>query len=148
MSSEASLSSTRLLENNWIAVTPAKVAVLNALQRSSQRHLSAEQLCAAMLENGELPGISTLKNAIYELASFGVLSRVLVQEKKNRIQTFYELANQSSHRHLYCVRCGSIDEVFDEDFERTLLKHFSAHGLRAANVDLAMVGICSSCADR
>lgn len=146
MSSENSQWSSRLLEHHWIAKTPAKIAVLNALHGSAKRHLSAEQLCAAMLDNGERPGLSTLKNAIYELASAGILARVLVQEKNNRTQTFYELADQSFHRHLYCIRCGTLDEVFNAEFEDVLLKHYRDHGLRPANVDLAMVGVCSHCA--
>lgn len=145
MSSETHQSSARLLERHWVAATPARVAVLNALLRSATRHLSAEQLCASMLESGELSGVSTLKNAVYELASLGVLARVLVQERNNRTQTFYELADQSFHRHLYCVRCGSIDEILDETFEKALLEHFQAHGLKPANVDLAMVGTCAGC---
>jgi len=112
---------------------------------SPQRHLTPEQLCAAMLKRNDGQSISSFKKAIYDLADLGPLARVVVSDRKNRAITFYELADRPVHRHLYCTRCAGLAEVFDATLEQTIRQHFLTHGLMPAKADLALPGLCADC---
>lgn len=138
-------SSIQMLEAHRLPFNPARVALLDILLQSPQRHLSAEQLCAAMLRRNDGQSISTFKKAIYDLADLGPVARVVAADRKNRSMTFYELADRPIHRHLYCTGCASLTEVFDAGLEQTLIRNFQAHGLTPARVDLALPGLCAGC---
>ena len=135
----------QLLETHRLTANAARVALMEILLASPQRHLNSEQLCAAMLRRNDGQSISSFKKAIYDLADQGPLARVVVSDRKNRSMTFYELADQPVHRHLYCTRCASLTEVFDVALEQRLRQHFLAHGLVPAKTDLALPGICATC---
>lgn len=137
--------SIQLLETHCLTPNAARIALMEVLLASPQRHLNPEQLCAAMLRRNDGQSISSFKKAIYDLADLGPLARVVVSDKKNRSMTFYELADQPVHRHLYCTHCASLTEVFDAALEQTVRQHFLAHGLIPAKADLAMPGLCSDC---
>ncbi len=135
----------RILTSYRLTVTAPRIAVLNIFLASIVRHLNAEQLCALMLNGGYGIGITTFRRAIYDLASMGPVSRVLVPDQSSRTLTFYELADQPIHRHLYCTQCGAIAEVHDSGYEEALLRRLRPQGLKPANVDAALVGKCSDC---
>jgi Fe2+ or Zn2+ uptake regulation protein len=137
--------SIQLLETHRLAANAPRVALMEILLASPARHLTAEQLCAAMLKRNDGQSISSFKKAIYDLADQGPLARVVVPDRKNRSIAFYELADQLVHRHLYCTHCGSLTEVFDAALEQHVRQNFLAHGLVPAKVDLALPGLCATC---
>lgn len=141
-------SAIQVLNRHRIAITTARIAVIDLLRRSPIRHMHAEQLCAAMLKTNDQFGISTFRRAIYDLAGMGPLARVVIPDEKNRTLTFYELADRAVHRHLYCTQCGKLDEVFDDTLEQAYLGRFQSQHLKPANVDHALSGVCAECLRR
>lgn len=135
----------QLLETHRLTANAARVALMEILLASPERHLNTEQLCAAMLRRNDGQSISSFKKAIYDLADQGPLARVVVPDRNNRSVTFYELADQPVHRHLYCTHCGSLTEVFDAALEHHVRQNFLARGLVPAKVDLALPGRCAAC---
>ncbi|WP_454739671.1 Fur family transcriptional regulator [Cupriavidus necator] len=133
-----------LLTRSGLPASEARLLVLRILRDNAERHLSVEQLCAAMVRSEFAPGISTFKTAIYDLTNAGVLSRVLVP--LNRKLFFYEITDQPPHRHLYCTKCQKILEICDEVMEQRILHQFALAGLKPANFDLARIGKCLACA--
>lgn len=136
---------TRILARHRLTITAPRIAVLNTLLQADGRHFNAEQLCTLMLRGEYEFGLSSFRRAIYDLAGMGPVSRVLVPDQSNRTLTFYELADRPPHRHLYCTRCGTIDEVFDPAYEALLSRHFQRRSLASAQVDSALVGVCADC---
>ncbi|WP_454743432.1 Fur family transcriptional regulator [Cupriavidus necator] len=134
-----------LLTRSKLPASEARLLVLRILRDNAERHLSAEQLCAAMVRSEFVPGISTFKTAIYDLTNAGVLSRVLVP--LNRKLFFYEIADQPPHRHLYCTKCQKIFEIYDEVMEQRISHQFALAGLKPANFDIARTGNCLACAN-
>lgn len=145
MAEDTPSTAIELLETHRLAAHPMRQAVLDILLRAEHRHLNAEQLCVAMLSRNEGMAISSFKRALYALAGLGPLARVVVPDGKNRLLTFYELADQPPHRHLYCTACARLTEVFDDPLEQSLRRHFEHHDLRPAQVDLALTGVCAAC---
>ncbi|WP_455289810.1 Fur family transcriptional regulator [Cupriavidus necator] len=128
-----------------VPASDARLFVLTILSHHAERHLSAQQLCAAMIKSERCVGISTFQTAIYDLTHAGVLTRVMVPISKNRAQPWYELADQPQHRHLYCIGCHKLIEIHDETSERHILQQLARAGLKPAGFDVARRGTCQAC---
>jgi len=133
-----------LVTRGGLPVTEARALVVKMLCEHGERHMSTEQLCAAMVRGQAVCAISTFKTAIYDLANAGVLSRVFVP-LKSRMLTFYEVNDQPPHLHLYCKQCRTILEIRDQRLEHRIAEQFVRAGLKRANFDYARAGTCGTC---
>lgn len=136
----------RVLARFELPASEARLLVLDILSHHTERHLSFQQLCAAMVGADCDIGISTFQTAIYDLATAGVLSRVIVPLAKNRRLMLYEITDQPPHRHFYCISCRRMLEVHDKVCEQRILQQLTQAGLKPTNFDFARCGTCQSCA--
>ncbi len=135
-----------LMSQSGLVPTEARLLVLRILRASEARHMSTERLCSALIKRDFAPGISTFRTAIYDLNLAGALTRVLVPLSSIRMQTLYEIADKSRHRHLFCTECKKILEICDEAMERRIAHQFALSGLTQVHFDLARRGTCQACA--
>lgn len=135
-----------LLGRHNLLITLARLAVLRAIAQVEPHHLSIEQLCAAMDKIQSGLGFSTFRTAIYDLASAGVLERVVIPHGKRGRTLLYELTGKPTHRHLYCQVCHRIEEVIDTELESRIAACFVQIGFRPATIDYGLPGRCASCA--
>lgn len=143
---EPATSLSDLLGLGGLSVSISRLAVLETLRDSPVRHLSAEQLSAALTLGADFrSGLSTFRTAVYELAGAGILSRVVILQDRPRSLVLFEMPDRPPHRHLYCQVCHEVEEVFDDVLEHQLATHLAEAGLVAASADCALVGTCAKC---
>lgn len=135
-----------LLGRHGLPVTLARLAVLQVVARGEPRHMTTEQLCAAMVKTKDGLGFSTFKSAIYGLADAGVVGRVIVPMGKRGRTILYEFTDNPPHRHLYCQTCQRIEEILNEELESRITAHFARIGFKPAPIDYALPGLCAICA--
>ncbi|SOZ17483.1 Fur family transcriptional regulator [Cupriavidus taiwanensis] len=136
-----------LVSRRGLPPTEARLLVLRILRDDTDGHMSAEQLCRALVKQDFATGVSTFKSAIYDLNLAGVLSRVIAPLNSNRAQALYEIADKPWHRHLYCTGCERLIEICDEVIEQRISHQFAVAGLTQANLDFARAGKCLACAN-
>jgi Fe2+ or Zn2+ uptake regulation protein/O6-methylguanine-DNA--protein-cysteine methyltransferase len=125
------------LRRHGLRNTPQRQAILNAFQRATGEHLSAEEIYSRAA--GSLPSLSrgTVYATLNELTELGLLSAVGLPEPVR-----YEL-NTSQHDHFRCRLCL---RLFDVQADAASPGHGPPRAV-VERVDVRSEGICADCVD-
>ena len=129
------------LRNAGLKVTLPRVKILEILERSSARHISAEDMYKALLESGEDIGLATVYRVLTQFETAGLVTRHHFEGG----HSVFELNQGAHHDHILCVKCGRVDEFVDAEIEARQKKIASAKGYEMTDHSLYIYGICSSC---
>jgi Fur family ferric uptake transcriptional regulator len=109
----------RDLRKAGLKVTSPRLKVLEVLEHSRQRHLSAEAIYRALLDSGEELGLATVYRVLTQFERAGLVSRHNFEGG----QAVFELADRTHHDHMVCLDTGRVTEFYDERIEQI---YFSA----------------------
>ena len=129
------------LRNAGLKVTLPRVKILEILERSNARHISAEDMYKALLESGEDIGLATVYRVLTQFEAAGLVTRHHFEGGHSVV----ELNQGAHHDHILCVKCGRVDEFVDSEIEARQKKIASAKGYEMTDHSLYIYGICSSC---
>ena len=129
------------LRNAGLKVTLPRVKILEILERSNPRHISAEDMYKALLESGEDIGLATVYRVLTQFETAGLVTRHHFEGG----HSVFELNQGAHHDHILCVKCGRVDEFVDAEIESRQKKIASAKGYEMTDHSLYIYGICSSC---
>ncbi|HEV7164944.1 MAG TPA: ferric iron uptake transcriptional regulator [Gammaproteobacteria bacterium] len=129
------------LRNAGLKVTLPRVKILEILERSNARHISAEDMYKALLESGEDIGLATVYRVLTQFETAGLVTRHHFEGG----HSVFELNQGAHHDHILCVKCGRVDEFVDSEIEARQKKIASAKGYEMTDHSLYIYGICSSC---
>ena len=129
------------LRNAGLKVTLPRVKILEILERSNPRHISAEDMYKALLESGEDIGLATVYRVLTQFETAGLVTRHHFEGG----HSVFELNQGDHHDHILCVKCGRVDEFVDSEIEARQKKIASAKGYEMTDHSLYIYGICSSC---
>jgi Fur family ferric uptake transcriptional regulator len=129
------------LRNAGLKVTLPRVKILEILERSNARHISAEDMYKALLESGEDIGLATVYRVLTQFEAAGLVTRHHFEGG----HSVFELNQGAHHDHILCVKCGRVDEFVDSEIEARQKKIASAKGYEMTDHSLYIYGICSSC---
>lgn len=101
------------LRKAGLKITLPRLKVLEILEHSKQRHLSAEDVYKALLEMGEEIGLATVYRVLTQFEGAGLVSRLNIDGG----HAVFELEDGEHHDHLFCVKCNRIIEFYDEVIE-------------------------------
>lgn len=103
------------------------------------RHLSAEDVYRQLMNEGMDIGLATIYRVLTQFEQVGLLNRHYFESGK----AAFELCEGSHHDHFVCMRCGKIEEFYDEEIERRQLAVAEKHGFTIKAHGLYLYGICS-----
>jgi Fur family ferric uptake transcriptional regulator len=63
-------------------------------------------------------------------------------------QSVFELDEGSHHDHILCVKCGRVDEFFDEVIEKHQKSIAAELGYEMTDHSLYIYGVCSACREQ
>jgi Fur family ferric uptake transcriptional regulator len=126
---------TRLTPGEWnvegqdlrklgLKVTSPRLKVLEVLEKSSQRHMSAEAIYRALLDSGEELGLATVYRVLTQFERAGLVNR-------NNFEggtAVFELADRTHHDHMVCLETGRVIEFYDERIEQLQREIADKHG--------------------
>ena len=127
-----------------LKVTLPRVKILEILEKSEQKHLSAEDVYRVLLENGEEIGLATVYRVLTQFEAAGLVKRHHFEGG----QSVFELDEGRHHDHILCVKCGRVDEFVDEVIEKHQRAIAAELGYEMTDHCLYMYGICSACRDK
>ena len=130
--------STGDLKNAGLKATLPRIRILEAFERSDDRHLTAEDVYKLLLENGEDIGLATVYRGLTQFEQAGLLKRSTFESGK----AIFELDEGEHHDHLVCLQCGQVEEFYDAAIEERQKKVAKAHGFELAEHALALYGNC------
>ena len=129
------------LRNAGLKVTLPRVKILEILESSDQRHMSAEDLYKALLELGADIGLATVYRVLTQFEAAGLVTRHHFEGG----HSVFEFNQGDHHDHILCVKCGRVDEFVDGEIENRQKQIASAKGYEITDHSLYIYGICSGC---
>lgn len=129
------------LRKAGLKVTLPRLKVLEILEVSEQRHMSAEDVYKALLETGEEIGLATVYRVLTQFEGAGLVSRLSIDGG----HAVFELEDGAHHDHLLCVSCNQIEEFVDEVIEERQQVIAKEKGFQMTEHSLYIYGICKRC---
>ena len=129
------------LRNAGLKVTLPRVKILEILESSNLRHMSAEDLYKALLDSGEDIGLATVYRVLTQFEAAGLVTRHHFEGG----HSVFELNQGTHHDHIVCVKCGRVDEFVDGEIERRQKQIANAKGYEITDHSLYLYGICPDC---
>ncbi len=97
-----------------LKVTLPRIRILQILENSEQRHMSAEDVYKALLEADEDVGLATIYRVLTQFESAGLVVRHNFEEG----HSVFEVDRGEHHDHMICTETGTIIEFHDEQIEQ------------------------------
>jgi Fur family ferric uptake transcriptional regulator len=129
------------LRNAGLKVTLPRVKILEILERSNPRHMSAEDMYKSLLESGDDIGLATVYRVLTQFETAGLVTRHHFEGG----HSVFELNQGTHHDHIVCVKCGRVDEFVDQEIEKRQKQIASAKGYEITDHSLYLYGICPNC---
>ncbi|MGD2167739.1 MAG: ferric iron uptake transcriptional regulator [Gammaproteobacteria bacterium] len=102
------------LRSAGLKVTSPRMKVLNILESSEVRHMTAEDVYRALLNSGEELGLATVYRVLTQFETAGLVARHNFEGGT----AVFELADKTHHDHMVCLDTGKVIEFCDDRIEQ------------------------------
>lgn len=127
------------LRTSGYRLTKQRQLVWDTLRRT-RRHLSAEEIGAALRRGPQAVDMATVYRSLDVLQRLG-----LVQSSRLGERQYFEIAESGEHYHLVCDECGRATHIEGEDLAEVLDHITAEHGFAVRSADLVVHGWCDKC---
>jgi Fur family transcriptional regulator, ferric uptake regulator len=134
------------LKSSGLKATGPRLKILEAFQRSTQRHMTAEDVYKLLLAEDADVGLATVYRVLMQFEQAGLLSRSHFESGKS----VFELNEGQHHDHLVCLTCGRVEEFYDAEIELRQRAVTEQRGFALQDHALALYAVCTkqSCAHK
>jgi Fur family ferric uptake transcriptional regulator len=126
------------LKNTGLKATIPRLKILEVFQRSTQRHLTAEDVFRVLLKERSDVGLATVYRVLTQFEQASILSRSHFESGK----AVYELNEGKHHDHLVCLDCGRVEEFYDPEIENRQQAVAKAKGFAISDHALSLYAHC------
>lgn len=102
------------LRDAGLKVTLPRVKILQILEKSDMRHMSAEDVYKALLDAGEDVGLATVYRVLTQFEQAGLVER----HNFDGGHSVFELDSGEHHDHLVCMETGKVIEFQNDEIEK------------------------------
>lgn len=122
------------LRNAGLKVTLPRVKILQILENSERRHMSAEDVYKALLESGEDVGLATVYRVLTQFEN----AELVMRHNFDGGHSVFELSRGDHHDHMVCVDNGDVVEFHSEEIERLQLQLADEKGFELVGHSLVL----------
>ena len=115
-------------------VTLPRMKILQQLETSEERHLSAEDIYRSLMDAGEDVGLATVYRVLTQFEQAGIVLRHNFEGGS----AVFELADEEHHDHMVCLDSGEVIEFLDEEIERRQHLIAEEHGYEIVDHSLVL----------
>jgi Fur family ferric uptake transcriptional regulator len=133
------LSSPSDLKTIGLKATMPRLRILEIFEKSTVRHLSAEDVYKMLLKEGTDTGLATVYRVLTQFEQAGLLIRHHFESGK----AVFELKQGGHHDHIVCVECGHVEEFYDSEIEKRQIEVAEARGFRIQDHSLHLYAACT-----
>lgn len=133
------MTSLEELKSTGLKATLPRLKILEIFQSGRQRHMTAEDVFKALLEEQSDIGLATVYRVLTQFEQAGILVRSNFESGK----AVYELNEGQHHDHLVCLDCGRVEEFYDAEIERRQQAIAQERGFRLQEHALALYAHCA-----
>jgi Fur family ferric uptake transcriptional regulator len=129
---------TQDLKKAGLKATLPRIRILQMLENSKQRHMSAEDVYKALLEAGEDVGLATIYRVLTQFEAASLVTRHHFEGG----HSVFELKQGPHHDHIMCIQCGKIVEFVDDIIEERQRVMAEQSGFDIEDHSLILYGRC------
>ena len=122
------------LRKAGLKVTLPRLKILEILEGSATRHMSAEDIYRTLLESNEDIGLATVYRVLTQFEAAGLVTKHNFEGG----QAVYELDRGKHHDHMIDVETGKVIEFVNEEIERLQREIAARHGYDLADHSLVL----------
>ncbi|EGJ09227.1 MULTISPECIES: ferric iron uptake transcriptional regulator [Rubrivivax] len=133
------MSNAEELKSSGLKATLPRIKILEVFQSAERRHMTAEDVFKALLNEGADIGLATVYRVLMQFEQAGLLSRSNFESGKS----VFELNEGQHHDHLVCMDCGRVEEFYDPEIEVRQRAIASQRGFELQDHALALYARCT-----
>lgn len=122
------------LRKAGLKVTLPRVKILQILESSDVRHMSAEDVYRALLDAGEDVGLATVYRVLTQFETAGLV----IRHNFDGGHSVFEVARGEHHDHMVCVETGKVIEFHNDEIEALQEQIAAKHGYELAGHSLVL----------
>ncbi|GAA0742368.1 ferric iron uptake transcriptional regulator [Ideonella azotifigens] len=126
------------LKSSGLKATLPRIRILEVFQKTQQRHMTAEDVFKALMNEGADIGLATVYRVLMQFEQAGILARSHFESGKS----VFELNEGNHHDHLVCLSCGRVEEFFDPEIESRQRAVAQSRGFALQDHALALYATC------
>ena len=112
------------LKNVGLKATLPRLRILEILEKSNMKHMSAEDVYKALIEAGEDVGLAT----VYRVLTQFEAAALVVRHNFDSGHSVFELNRGGHHDHMVCLKTGRVVEFENDEIEKLQRKIADEHG--------------------
>ncbi len=112
------------LRNAGLKVTLPRLKILELLENSEMRHLSAEDIYRKLIDLNEDVGLATVYRVLTQFEAAGLVQRHHFEGGS----AVFELDRGPHHDHMVCLETGKVIEFVSEEIEKLQHQIADKHG--------------------
>jgi len=112
------------LKNAGLKATLPRIRILEILESSEHRHVSAEDVYKALLIVGEEVGLATVYRVLTQFEAAGLVTR----HNFDSGHSIFEINEGGHHDHMVCLETGKVIEFKNDEIEAIQKKIAEEHG--------------------
>ena len=126
------------LKTTGLKVTLPRLKILDLFEKSTVRHLTAEDVYKLLINENMDIGLATVYRVLTQFEQAGILQRQHFESGKS----VFELNEGSHHDHLVCLQCGRVEEFYDSEIEKRQSKIAKERGFSIHEHSLSIYADC------
>ncbi|HEX9473407.1 MAG TPA: ferric iron uptake transcriptional regulator [Steroidobacteraceae bacterium] len=126
------------LRKAGLKVTLPRLKILEILERSGTRHMSAEEIYRRLLGSAEDIGLATVYRVLTQFEAAGLVARHHFEDG----MAVFELNQGAHHDHIVCMDCGQVEEFVDAGIEERQEAIAARLGFTIGEHSLVIYGRC------
>ena len=135
------MSDPQSLKNMGLKATFPRLKILELFEKSTQRHMTAEDVYRMLLAENMDIGLATVYRVLTQFEQAGLLERHFFDSG----EAVFEVNRGKHHDHLVCVECGKVEEFFDPEIEKRQNAVAEERGFTIQDHALYIYGNCAEC---
>ena len=122
------------LREAGLKVTLPRKRILELLEESAGKHLTADGIFRGLIRNGEDIGLATVYRVLNQFEAAGLV----VKHNFEGGQAYYELDSGKHHDHMVCVETGKVTEFSSREIEKLQAAIAAEHGYEIVDHSLVL----------
>lgn len=127
-----------------LKATLPRLKILAVMEEDETRHMSAEDVYRTLQEAGDDVGLATVYRVLTQFETAGLITRHHFDEG----HSVFEINQGKHHDHILCVKCGKVEEFFDEVIEQRQQDIARKAGYSMTDHCLYIYGVCAECQEK
>jgi len=122
------------LRKAGLKVTLPRLKILEILEKSTMRHLSAEDIYRELLDTGEDIGLATVYRVLTQFEAAGLV----IRHNFEGGHSVFEMDSGDHHDHMVCIESGDVIEFMDDEIEKIQQKIAREHNFELVDHNLVL----------